>query len=151
MASDDAASTGPVGGRFLLRGDDSYRGGPIGRELGAEADEADIQDFADHVLRKESNRSSRYSSFTTETRIARKFTTATDNRSLCKVEVARLRELESRDLIRVWGPDQVYDSPRQGLGKGAKQAVNVRAAMRRNREVLIEGRVPADVLEPVSE
>jgi hypothetical protein len=58
--------------------DDYHRGGPIGKAAGTEADEADIQNFADHVLRKESRRSSRYSSFTTEVKIARRFTCASD-------------------------------------------------------------------------
>jgi hypothetical protein len=150
MASDDPANTrGCDGGRFLFRGDDGYRGGPIGRALGTAADEADIQDFADHV-RKDSNRSSRHTSFTTKTRIARKFTTAADNRSLYKVEVTRLRELQEQGQIRIWYPDQVYDSLRHGSGKGAKRARDTRTAMRQNHEVLIEGQVPPDAIERVS-
>ena len=31
-------------GAYLFRGDDHYRGGPVGKALGVEADGADIQD-----------------------------------------------------------------------------------------------------------
>ena len=57
--------------KYIFRGDDNYRGGPVGRALGAEADAADIQNIADHVLRKESNLSSRYTSFTEGAAVAR--------------------------------------------------------------------------------
>src|SRR5436190_14967945 len=90
---------------YIFRGDDNYRGGPVGRALGVEADTADIQNFADHVLRKESNLSSRYTSFTEETKIARKFTLASDNRFVRKAEMARLRELQSQGTIKIWDSD----------------------------------------------
>src|SRR5205823_2612320 len=84
-----AEATATVGKKrnYVFRGDDHYRGGPLGRALGAEADTADIQNFADHVLRKESTRTSRYTSFTEEVKVARKFTTASDNRHVQKVEM----------------------------------------------------------------
>jgi hypothetical protein len=127
---------------YLFRGDDRYQGGPVGRSLGAEADAVDIQDFADHVLRKESSRSSRFTSFTTETRLARRFTTATDLRFVRKAELAALRSLESQGTIRIWDADQVYEALKEGPRKLAKQAADVRAAMRRNSELLIEGQIP---------
>src|SRR5687768_3559810 len=83
---------------YVFRGDDNFRGGPVGRRLGAEADAADIQDFADHVLRKESNRSSRYLSFTQEVKVARKFTSASDNRFVSKAAMSALRELEAQGV-----------------------------------------------------
>jgi hypothetical protein len=102
------------------------------------------------VLRKESRRSSRYTSFTTETRIARRFTSASDNRFVRKVALAKLRELESHGIIKIWGPDAVYQALREGPKNLAKQAADVRAAMRRNREILIEGQVAEGVLELVN-
>jgi hypothetical protein len=135
---------------YVFRGDDSYQGGPIGRPLGAEADAADIQNFADHVLRKESSRSSRYASFSEELKVARKFTSGPDNRFVCKAGMAALRELEAQGIVKIWDPDQVYEALRAGPKKLAKQAADVRAAMRRNGEILIEGRIPADVLERVN-
>jgi hypothetical protein len=132
---------------FLFRGDDNYRGGPAGRALGAEADTADIQNFADHVLRKESNRTSRYTSFTQELKVARKFTSASDNRYVSKADIAALRELETQGQIRIWDPDQVEAALREGPRKLPKQAADVRAAMRRNSEILVEGRIPVGILE----
>lgn len=136
--------------KYVFRGDDDYRGGSVGHVFGEEADSADIQNFADHVLRKESNKTSRYVSFTTDTKIARKFTSAADNHNVRKVEMATLRELESQGAIKIWKPDQVYDALKCGPKKLAKQAGDVRTAMRRNREILIEGQIPAEVLQFVT-
>jgi hypothetical protein len=90
----EAAETSAKERTYVFRGDDAYQGGPVGRALGAQADEADIQNFADHVLRKESNRASRYVSFTGEVKVARRFTSAPDNRNICKAE------MENGDALR---------------------------------------------------
>jgi hypothetical protein len=132
--------------RYVFRGDDAVRDGAIGRSLAEEADSADIQNLADHVLRKESNRTSRYCSFTTELKIARKFSSAPDNRNVRKVELADLQRLEKQSLIRIWRPDDVYTALKAGPRKFAKQAADVRTAMQRNHEILIEGQIPADLL-----
>jgi hypothetical protein len=132
---------------YVFRGDDNYRGGPVGRALGAEADAADIRNPAEHVLRKQSNRSSRYVSFTDEVKVARLFTSASDNRFVSKADMTALAELEAQGVLRIWYPDQVYIALVAGLKKLAKQAADVRAAMRRNSEILIEGRIPAGILE----
>jgi hypothetical protein len=138
-------------GRYLFRGDDRDRGGSVGRPLGPEADAADIQNFADHVLRKESRLSSRFTSFTTEVKIARKFTSAPEGQFVRKAELARLKALEAQGIIRIWDPDQVFEAMKDRPRKLAKQAADVRAAMRRNREILIEGQIPAGVLTGVNE
>jgi hypothetical protein len=148
--SGDAGSNGPDGGKYVFRGDDNYRGGPVGRTLGDEADAANIQDAADHVLRKESHRSSRYTSFTTELKVARRFTSAVDNRHVSKVELARLRELETEGRLAIWDPERTYEALRQGARKLARQAADVRASMRRNSEILIEGQIPPEFLGPVN-
>lgn len=132
---------------YLFRGDDTFRGGAVGLSFGVEADAADIQDFADHVLRKESHRMSRYVSFTMETAIARKFTSAPDNRYVRKVEWAVLRDLEAQGVIKIWPPEAVYLALRQGPKKLARQAADVRAAMRKNRELLIEGQIHEGALQ----
>ncbi len=134
---------------YLFRGDDGYQGGPIGLPLGAESSQADIQDFAEHVFRKERHRTSRYSSFSTEVRIARKFTSADDNRFLMKIEWRELQAMEAAGIIRIWDPDRVYDELRRGPKKLAKRAADVRTAMKRNNEILIEGEIPANALAPV--
>jgi hypothetical protein len=119
--------------------------------LGPEADAADIQNFADHVLRKESRLTSRFTSFTTELKIAGRFTSAADKRSIRKVESAKLQLLESQGIIRQWDPDQVFEVMKEMSGKLAKQSGDVRAAMRKNREILIEGQIPAELVMPVNE
>jgi hypothetical protein len=120
---------------YVFRGDDNYRGGPVGRALGAEADAADIQNIADHVLRKESSTTSRYTSFTEEVKVARKFTSAADGRYVSKADVAVLRDLEAAGVIEIWYPHQAYAALKAGPKKLAKQAADVRAAMTKNSEL----------------
>jgi hypothetical protein len=148
---DGTVATGSDAGRYLFRADDHYRDGPVGRALGPEADAADIQDFADHVLRKESRLTSRFTSFTTEARVARRFTQAPDSRFIRKAELAGLRILEAQGVIRLWDPDPVFRAMTAGPRKLAKRAADVRAALNRNHEVLIEGQIPVGVLVRVNE
>lgn len=140
-------STVGVPVRYVFRGDDNYQGGALGRAFGVDADSADIQNPADHVLRKESNRTSRFLSFTEEVKVARKFTSTSDNRFVRKAPLSVLREFESKGVLKIWDPDQVEAALRVGAKKFAKQAVDVRAAMKRNSEILIEGQIPAGILE----
>jgi hypothetical protein len=148
---EESVAVGLDAGGYLFRADDRYHGGPTGKALGPEADAADIQGFAEHVLRKESRLTSRFTSFTTAVKIARKFTAASDSRYLRKVEMAKLIVLESQGIIRIWDPAQVFEAMANGPRKLIKQAADVRAAMRRNREFLIEGQIPAKVLVIVNE
>jgi hypothetical protein len=134
----------------LFRADDFYRGGPGGSASGLEADSADIQDFIEHVLRKESNRTSRYVSFTEELKAARRFTLAPDQRHIRKVEWARLQDLASQGIIVIWDADRVYERLSQGSKKLAKKANDVRASMQRNSELLIEGQLSEELFERVN-
>jgi hypothetical protein len=135
---------------FIFRADDRYRGGSVGRAIGSEADAADIQNFVDHVLRKETRLSSRYTSFTQEVKIAQRFTSATDLRYVTKASMDVLQKLEEDGIIRMWDADLVFTSLRDGPRKLAKQAADVRTAMKRNCEILIEGQIPEGVLEPTN-
>lgn len=129
--------------KYLFRGNSNYRDGPIGKALDMDADEADIQNPADHVLRKQSRLSSRYASFTTEVAIARSFTSAPDNRYIRKVDLKELRKLESNGRICLLDADRVYNELLMSDKKKlVRQAADVRAAMKRNNEVLIEGQIP---------
>lgn len=83
-------------------------------------------------------------------KIARKFSGASDSRALVKVKRDNLRELESQKVITVWNSNQVYERLIRDAKKLAKQAGDVRTAMRRNSEVLIEGQIPADGVERVA-
>jgi hypothetical protein len=136
--------------KYVFRGDDQYRGGAVGRAFGPDADSAQIQSFTDHVLRKESNVTSRFTSFTTEMKIARKFTRSIDDRRVAKAELTKLQELECRGTIRIWDPDQVFDALKDGPRKVAREAGDLRSATRRNSEILIEGQIPAGILRSVN-
>lgn len=61
-----------------------------------------------------------------------------------------LRKLESCGVIRIFDADQVHAILSAAPGKLARQAADVRAAMRRNREILIEGQIPAGILQPTN-
>ncbi len=50
-------------------------------------------------------------------------------------------------MIRIWTPDDVFASLRGGPKKLRKQASDVRAAMQKNYEILVEGQIPAGVLQ----
>ena len=134
-------------GRYLFRADHRDRVGPVGRPLGPEADAADIQNLANHVLRKESRLSSRFRSSTTDVKIARKVASAPEGRFIRKAELAKLRALEAQGVIRLWDPDQVFEGMRDGPRKLAKQAADVRAATRRNRRVFKEGQTVPVVID----
>jgi hypothetical protein len=82
-------------------------------------------------------------------KIAIKFTKAADVRRVSKAELTKLRNLESQGTIRIWNPDQVFDAAQNSPRKLARQAGDVRAAMRRNSEILIEGQIPPGILIPV--
>jgi hypothetical protein len=134
---------------YVFRGDDNYQTGPVGLTLGAEADRADIQNHADRVLHKESSRTSRFVSFTTEIKVARRFTSASDSRNVRNAKLTALRALEARGTIRIWDPDQVYELLNAAGKKLKKLAPDVRAAMKRNCEILIEGQIPEELIETV--
>ena len=132
---------------YLFRGDDDYRGESIGLPLGDEADAAEIQDFVEHVLRKAKGRTSRYTSFSKEIKVACRFNSAADCRNVCKADLDRLRDLETQKTIRIWDPDQVFDALRNASRKLAKRAADVRTAMKRNCEMLIEGQIPVEIIQ----
>lgn len=137
------------GPTYFFRGDDNFYGGSVGRALGKDADSANIQTFADHVLRKEAPSTSRYISFSEVVGVARKFTKTVDNRHLRKVQRSALEVLEAAGHLKIWSPDRVYLAMRAGSKKQAKQAGDVLAVMVKNSEVLIEGQIPPGLLEHV--
>ncbi len=135
---------------YIFRGDDQYRGQAVGRAFGAEANSAQTQSFADHVLRKESRITSRCTSFTTELKIARRFAKASADRQIAKASLTELRVVEKQGAIRIWNADQVFDAMKIVPGRLAKQAGDVRAAMRKNYEILIEAQIPKQIVLPVN-
>ena len=59
----------------------------------------------------------------------------------------RLRELEAQGHIKIWTPDEVYEALQNGPKKLRKKAADVRAAMQKNGEILIEGQIPPGMVQ----
>lgn len=145
---DEASSPEPS---YLFRADDNYRmGDPVGFELDSEeAMEADIQNPLNHVLDKESGQTSRYISFSVAIAIkggggSRRFT---KKNKILKVASEALNQLEADGKIRMYTPEQVAEMIRQNPKKKiSKEANNVKAAMEKNGEILIEGQIPGDII-----
>jgi hypothetical protein len=134
---------------FLFRADDNYKlGDPVRFELGsADALKADIQSPLEHVLDKEAGDTSIYASFSTAIKISGgggSIRFSNKNR-IYKVAWETLQSLESRGIIEIYRPDRVAEIIRQHPKKKiSKQANNVRAAMEKNGEILIEGQIPCE-------
>jgi len=58
--------------------------------------------------------------------------------------------LESLGVIRIVDPERAYSILKAGSKRQAKEAGDVRACMKRNFEVLIEGSIPAGDFSLVS-
>jgi RHS repeat-associated protein len=133
--------------RYIFRGDKDYRGGAIGIPL-SEAHKAEIQDFAEHVLRK-NGRSSRYVSFSEALAVALEFAGPQGTHRVTKALMSALRELEAAGQVKIWTVDKVYEAMKNGPKEVAAKAEAVRYQMSKNRELLIEGQIPADILRRV--
>ncbi|WP_437876907.1 PAAR-like domain-containing protein [Sorangium sp. So ce513] len=136
---DPANVTDPLGlSKFMYRGD-NYRGknDPVGYPLGSpEADSADIQTPWDHVQKKQSDMTSRYTSLATEQKNAAKFG------STYKISRNDLEQLEKSGAIKILTPDDVKTMmENEGMSKSAIQGVM--QDMQKNNEILIEGQIPA--------
>ncbi|MBF2064575.1 MAG: hypothetical protein IGS39_09175 [Calothrix sp. C42_A2020_038] len=138
---------------FLFRADDDYKmGNPVGFELDSEdAQQANIKSPLEHVLDKESGDTSIYVSFSTAIRMpggggAIKFT---KKNKMLKVASEALKQLEAEGKIKIYTPEQVAELISQNPKKKiSKQANNVKAAMEKNGEILIEGQIPGEFIVP---
>jgi hypothetical protein len=110
-----------------------------------EAQAADIQTPMDHVLRKESRKSSIFTSFTIKVAVAERF--AGEKKSIVKVAMGILGRLEAEGKIRLWAAEDAYRWLREAGTKLAKHASATRDAMRRNAEILVEGQIPGEVIQ----
>jgi hypothetical protein len=61
-----------------------------------------------------------------------------------------LLDLEDRGIINIWTPAAVEAALSSGPKKLAKQTTDVKAAMIKNSEILIEGQIPPGSLEQVN-
>jgi hypothetical protein len=66
---------------------------------------------------------------------------------ILKVPWSALQQLASDGKIRIYNPEQVAEMIRENPQKKiSKQANNVKAAMEKNGEILIEGQIPGDFI-----
>ncbi|GEM_PF-1214934 len=136
---------------YLFRADDNYKiGNPVGFEPDSEeAIAADIQNPWVHVLDKESAQTSRYISFSTAITIksgggSQKFP---KNNKIFKVPWKALQQLEAEGKIRIYTPEDVAEIINQHPKKKVRRKANdVKAAMEKNGEILIEGQIPGNVI-----
>ncbi|NJO60860.1 MAG: hypothetical protein HC836_22165 [Richelia sp. RM2_1_2] len=145
---DKASSSEPS---YLFRADDNYKiGNPVGFKLDSEeAIAADIQNPWVHVLDKESVQTSRYISFSTAITIqggggSLKFT---KNNKIFKVPWKALQQLKTEGKIRIYTPEDVAEIINQHPKKKVRRKANdVKAAMEKNGEIIIEGQIPGNVI-----
>ena len=151
MSIDDVEKASFSEPSYLYRADDNYKNGDsIGFELDSEeAIEADIQNPMDHVFNKESGQTSRYISFSNAISVkgsggAKKFT---KNNKIFKVSTEALQELEAEGKIRIYSYEQAAEIIRQNPKKKInREANNIKTAMEKNGEILIEGQIPGNLI-----
>jgi hypothetical protein len=135
---------------YLFRADDRYiLGDSIGFELDSNtAQNAEIQTPWVHVLDKEPGQTSRFVSFSDRINLpsggAQKFS---KKGKILKVSLEAVQELENRGKLRTYTPTQVAERMDQDPKKKIrKQANNVKEAMEKNGEILVEGQIPGNLL-----
>jgi hypothetical protein len=150
LAEEVDKASEPAGPRtFLFRGDDEWsEGQSVGLPLGSdEASEAQIQQPWVHVREHKGTTTSKYVSFSeiigNKTGGAAKFT---KKDSIMKAAWDALKKLEEAGEVKIYTPDDVVRLMLAEKPKIRKLANDVRAIMLKNREVLIEGRIPAEYL-----
>ncbi|WP_394849961.1 hypothetical protein LZC95_21210 [Pendulispora brunnea] len=143
-ASDDAKAR-----RFLFRADDEWVvGTPIGLPLDSEeANTADIQTPWEHVSEKKGTMTSRYVSFSeiigSHKGGAAKFTRKD---IIAKAVWEALQTLQKEGKIRILTPNDVVAMMQAEKPKVRRLASAVKADMEKNKEILIEGQIPAEYL-----
>ncbi len=125
----------------IFRGDDQYAGGPMGLPLGSDAD---IKDPKAHVTRPSKGESSIYTSFSEEHGGALKFT---EDGNVYKVKRSDLQTLADEGKIRIITHENVGAEMDRIGGFSEKDKKNVAGNMKRNMEILVEGEIPAEMLE----
>ena len=124
----------------LFRGDDNYKKGAVGQTLDRSAD---INTLWEHV-RKESNQTSIFTSFSTSKKIAETFSKT----NIIKIYSEELTQLESQEKIEVYTVDKVTKIMKSHPKKKIRiDANNVKRIMEKNKEVLIKGQIPASYIK----
>lgn len=146
---------------YLFRGDGLYQlGDGIGFELdSSEADAADIQTPWEHVQDKKPGQSSRYTSFATTLKSAKKFAEAIIEQQgkkvikksqILKAALDMLEQLQTQGVIRIYTPEDVAAKMSVHEEKAVRNnSKNIYKNMTKNDEVLIEGQIPGEILKLV--
>jgi RHS repeat-associated protein len=132
----------------IFRGDDDYSGGPMGMPLGSDAD---IKDPKAHVTRPSKGESSIYTSFSEEHGSdkdgsrsgALKFT---EDDNVFKVKRDDLQKLADEGKVKIITHENVGEEMDRIGGFSEKDKKNVAANMKRNKEVLVEGEIPEEMV-----
>lgn len=120
----------------LFRGDNNYKGGAVRKTLRCEAN---INTPWEHV-RKESNQTSIFTSFSTSKKVAETFSKT----NIMKVSYEELSQLEAQGKIELYTVDDVTKMMKSDPKKKNRiDANNVRRIMAKNNEILIKGQIPA--------
>jgi hypothetical protein len=129
----------------------SFWPGPIGRPIDPALPDAQrAQNAFDHVKQKIGPEESGLTSWTQESKIARDKFAGGDPRSVTKVSMEDLRQLEQQGKIKIYTPEDVETLLlNSGNKKLAKQASAIRQQMERNREILIAGEIPPGIQSPL--
>lgn len=146
---------------YLFRGDGLFQpGDDIGFELNSsEADAADIQTPWEHVQDKRPGKSSRYTSFATTLKSAKKFAEAIieeqGKKVIKKSQVFKavwdtLEQLQTQGVIRIYTSEDIKAKMSVHEEKLVRDnSKNIYKNMTKNDEVLIEGQIPGEILKLV--
>ncbi|MDM8562409.1 hypothetical protein QUF54_03555 [Candidatus Marithioploca araucensis] len=132
-------------GKFLFRGDDSYKGGDIGMPIRFDVDAIDI---INHIRQKKTGNP--YVSFSTkqakgtgDSRGAGFF-----GQKILKVSTDDLKSLIDSGAVKIIIPDDAYNiislHPKKKI---SRDAGNIRRIMQRNNERLIQGQIPSSIIQ----
>jgi RHS repeat-associated protein len=131
----------------IYRGDDNYSRGPMGLPLGSDAD---IKDPKAHVSRESKGETSIYTSFSEEHGNPDKGTGAykfTKEDKVYKVKKSDLQTLANEGTIRIITHENVGEEMDRIGGFSKKDKNNVAANMKRNKEVLVAGQIPEEMIK----
>lgn len=97
-------------------------------------------------MRRESNQTSIFTSFSFKKNKANDFTT---KGNISKVSMDDLKKLEADGVIKIHTPDDVASMMKNNQKKKIKKdANNVKEIMTKNDEILIEGEIPSEFIQP---
>ncbi len=135
---------GAVLSGHYFRGDDTYRHpDPIGFPRGTPG-LTHTKPWT-HVMNKRSSDTSRYTSWATERAAAAKFSKASPKR-VYKTKRADVAALAP--TVAVWTPDDVVAELKKQKAKIKKRYSGVKLNMTKNKEVLLEGQIPGNIVKP---